>query len=282
MLGNTGFGGGNPVRIQSMTNTPTADVKATVDQCKPIFDAGAELVRITARNISEAKALSDIRKQLASAGYQQPLAADIHFNPAIAMEAARRVEKIRINPGNFVDLFPKIIQYTEAEYNQELNEIRKTVLPLIGVCRENGTAVRVGINGGSLNRRIIDRFGNTTQAMVESALEFIQLFHDEHFHNLVISIKASDVKNMIHANRLLAQRCMDNGFDYPIHLGVTEAGEGEDGRMKSAAGIGSLLMDGIGDTIRVSLTESPEKEIPVALEIIESARKNAADKQIAK
>ncbi|HPS83962.1 MAG TPA: (E)-4-hydroxy-3-methylbut-2-enyl-diphosphate synthase [Bacteroidales bacterium] len=282
MVGNTGFGGGNPVRVQSMTNTPTADVEATVNQCKRIFDAGAELVRITARNISEAKTLSDIRKQLVSSGYHQPLAADIHFNPAIAMEAARRVEKIRINPGNFVDLFPKKIRYTEAEYNQELDEIRKTVLPLIGVCRENGTAVRIGINGGSLNRRIIDRFGNTTQAMVESALEFIQLFHGEHFHNLVISIKASDVKNMIHANRLLAQRCMDNGFDYPIHLGVTEAGEGEDGRMKSAAGTGSLLMDGIGDTIRVSLTEAPEKEIPVALEIIESARKNAADKQIAK
>ncbi|MPM13728.1 4-hydroxy-3-methylbut-2-en-1-yl diphosphate synthase (ferredoxin) [bioreactor metagenome] len=239
-------------------------------------------MRITARNLAEAKALSEIRKNLNSAGYHQPLAADIHFNPAIAMEAARRVEKIRINPGNFVDLFPAKQQYTEAEYIQELDEIRKTLLPLIEVCRENGTAVRIGINGGSLNRRIIDRYGNTTIAMVESALEFIHLFHDEHFHSLVVSIKASDAKTMIHANRLLAQSFMDNNLDYPIHLGVTEAGEGEDGRMKSAAGIGSLLLDGIGNTIRVSLTEAPEKEIPVAREIVETARKNVADKELAK
>ncbi|HBG70256.1 MAG: 4-hydroxy-3-methylbut-2-en-1-yl diphosphate synthase [Bacteroidetes bacterium GWF2_43_63] len=281
-VGNVGFGGGNPIRIQSMTNTPTDDISATVAQCKHIFDTGADLVRITARNISEAKILSEIRKQLNESGYSQPLAADIHFNPAIAMEAARRVEKIRINPGNFVDLFPKKLQYSDTEYNQELDEIRKTVLPLISVCRENGTAVRIGINGGSLNRRFIDRYGNTTRAMVESAVEFIRIFHDEQFHNLVISIKASDVKTMIHANRLLAQYLIDDEFHYPIHLGVTEAGEGEDGRMKSAAGIGSLLMDGIGDTIRVSLTEAPEKEIPVAAEIIESARKNAADKHTAK
>jgi len=281
-VGETGFGGGNPVRIQSMTNTPTSDVAATVTQCKNIFDAGAELVRITARNITEAQVLSDIRKQLTTDGYAQPLAADIHFNPAIAIEAARRVEKIRVNPGNFVDLFPKKMQYSESEYTQELEETHKTILPLIDICRAYGTAVRIGINGGSLNRRIIDRYGNTTTAMVESALEFIRMFHDEHFHNLVISIKASDVKTMIHANRLLAQCLMECKFDYPIHLGVTEAGEGEDGRMKSAAGIGSLLMDGIGDTIRVSLTEAPEKEIPVAREIIDSASKNASDKQIAK
>jgi len=281
-VGETVFGGGNPVRIQSMTNTPTADITATVAQCKRIFDAGAELVRITARNITEAKVLSDIRKQLTTDGYAHPLAADIHFNPAIAIEAARRVEKIRVNPGNFVDVFPNKLQYSSSEYTQELEETHKTILPLIAVCREYGTAVRIGINGGSLNRRIIDRYGNTTTAMVESALEFIRMFHDEQFHNLVISIKASDVKTMIHANRLLAQRLMECGFNYPIHLGVTEAGEGEDGRMKSAAGIGSLLMDGIGDTIRVSLTEAPEKEIPVAQEIIDSANKNAADKQIAK
>ncbi|MDX9933252.1 MAG: (E)-4-hydroxy-3-methylbut-2-enyl-diphosphate synthase [Bacteroidales bacterium] len=279
LVGETSFGGGNPVRIQSMTNTPTCDVKATVEQCKRIFDAGAELVRMTARNIAEAKNLSDIRLQLSSSGYKKPLAADIHFNPEIAVEAARRVEKIRINPGNFVDLFPKKLQYSESEYQQELNEIKETVLPLIQVCRQYGTAVRIGINGGSLNRRVIDRYGNTTQGMVESALEFIQLFHDEHFHNLVISIKASDVKTMIHANRLLAQRSIELGFDYPIHLGVTEAGEGEDGRMKSAAGIGSLLMDGIGDTIRVSLTEIPENEIPVAKEIIETASQNQTDKK---
>lgn len=281
-VGNVGFGGCNPIRIQSMTNTPTDDIAATFAQCKLIFDAGADLVRITARNISEAKNLSEIRKQLNESGYSQPLAADIHFNPAIAIEAARRVEKIRINPGNFVDLFPKKLQYSDTEYNQELNEIRKTVLPLIGVCRENGTAIRLGINGGSLNRRFIDRYGNTTRAMVESAVEFIRIFHDEQFHNLIISIKASNVKTMIHANRLLAQCFIDNKFNYPIHLGVTEAGEGEDGRMKSAAGIGTLLMDGIGDTIRVSLTEAPEKEIPVAQEIIESACKNVADKQTAK
>lgn len=282
MVGNIAFGGGNPIRIQSMTNTPTADFEATAAQCKRIFEAGADLVRITARNISEAKALSEIRKILNSSGFHQPLAADIHFNPSIAMEAARRVEKIRINPGNFVDLFPGKQQYSESEYNHELDEVRKSVLPLMEICRENGTAIRIGINGGSLNRRIIDRYGNTTKAMVESALEFVRIFHNENFHKIVVSIKASDVTTMIHANRLLAQSFMDNNLDYPIHLGVTEAGEGEDGRMKSAVGIGSLLLDGIGDTIRVSLTEAPEKEIPVAREIVETARKNMADKELAK
>ncbi len=281
MVGNIGFGKNNPIRLQSMTNTSTANVKETVCQCKQIFQAGADLVRITARNISEAKTLEEIRRQLIHEGIRKPLAADIHFNPQIALEAARRVEKIRINPGNFVDLFPKKLQYSASEYNQESDEIRKTILPLINVCRQYGTSIRIGINGGSLSRRIIDRFGNNCEAMVESAIEFVQMFHDEGFHNLIVSIKASNVKKMIHANRLLAQKFMEYGFDYPIHLGVTEAGEGEDGRIKSIAGIGSLLMDGIGDTIRVSLTESPENEIPVAAEIVELAQKNAADKKIA-
>lgn len=280
-VGNLGIGGNNPVRIQSMTNTPTLDTDKTVQQCMRIFDAGGELVRITARNISEATNLSKIRAELNKAGYHQPLAADIHFNPAIAIEAARRVEKIRINPGNFVNLFPNKKEYSEREYEQEINEICTTIKPLIQVCKENGTAVRIGINGGSLGTRIISKYGNTTKGMVESALEYINIFKNENFHNLVISIKASNVISMIHANRLLAQRCMENNFKYPIHLGVTEAGEGEDGRMKSALGIGSLLADGIGDTIRVSLTEAPENEIPAAIEIVNSAKKNQANKQIA-
>lgn len=278
MVGDLGFGGNNPVRIQSMTNTPTDDVKATVEQCKRIFDAGADLVRITARSPNEARNLSEIKEKLRSEGYRNPLAADIHFNPAIAIEAAHRVEKIRINPGNFINVFPGKLKYSEQEYQNELDETYKTMAPLIEVCRENGTAVRIGINGGSLNRRIIDRYGNTPRAMVESAIEYINIFRSENFHNLIISIKASEVLSMIHANRLLAQAFVDHGFYYPIHLGVTEAGEGEDGRIKSAVGIGSLLLDGIGDTIRVSLTEAPEMEIPVARDIVASAKKYAANK----
>ncbi|PKP05392.1 MAG: 4-hydroxy-3-methylbut-2-en-1-yl diphosphate synthase [Bacteroidetes bacterium HGW-Bacteroidetes-6] len=282
MVGDIGFGGNNPVRLQSMTNTATADVEATVRQSKLIFDAGADLVRITARNIAEAVCLSDIRKELNSDGYSKPLSADIHFNPAIAVEAARRVEKIRINPGNFVNLFPGKLSFSNEEYKNELDEIHKITTPLIAVCREYGTSVRIGINGGSLSKRIIDRYGNTPQAMVESALEFIDIFRSDNFHKLVVSIKASEVLATIHANRLLAQAFVEKGYSYPIHLGVTEAGEGEDGRIKSAAGIGVLLIDGVGDTIRVSLTESPEKEIPVAQKIVASALKNRSQKDVAR
>lgn len=282
MIGSLGFGGSNPLRLQSMTNTPTADVEATVAQSIRIFDVGADLVRITAQNISEAKAIGEIRKKLSDAGYLQPLAADIHFNPAIAIEAARRVEKIRINPGNFVNLFPGKLRFSNEEYDNELDKIYQTTVPLISVCRKYGTAVRIGINGGSLSKRIIDRYGNTPQAMVESAIEFLNIFRSENFHELIVSIKASDVLTTIRANRLLAQAFVEKGFQYPIHLGVTEAGEGEDGRIKSAVGIGSLLLDGIGNTIRVSLTEAPEKEIPIAKEIAASALKNAAHKETAR
>lgn len=282
LIGGLGFGAGHPVRLQSMTNTPTADVEATVAQCIRIFKEGADLVRMTARSPQEARSLSEIAAQLQSAGYHQPLCADIHFNPAIALEAARRVAKIRINPGNFVDLFHGKTIFSEAEYQQELEETHKVMQPLIAVCREHGTAIRIGINGGSLSKRHLERWGHTPKAMVESAIEYIRIFHDSGFHQLVVSIKASEATTMIHANRLLVQTMIENGFDYPIHLGVTEAGEGEDGRIRSAAGIGSLLLDGIGSTVRVSLTEAPEKEIPVAREIVHEATKNRAHKETAR
>lgn len=280
-VGEIAFGGNNPIRLQSMCNTDTKDTEATIAQCMRIFDAGAELVRITARNIPEAKKLSIIRKKLNEAGYKQPLAADIHFNPEIAAEAASRVEKIRINPGNFVNIFPKKTNYTEAEYQMELDEAQKILKPIIAICKKHGTAIRIGSNHGSLAKRILSKHGDTPKGMVESAIEYIQIFAEEDFHNLLISMKSSDVRTMIWANRLLAQRMMEERFDYPIHLGVTEAGAGEDGRIKSAIGIGSLLMDGIGDTVRVSLTEAPEKEIPVAKQIVESAEKMKTEKNLA-
>lgn len=280
-VGEIAFGGNNPIRLQSMCNTDTMDTEATIAQCMRIFDAGADLVRITARNISEAKNLSNIRKKLNEAGYKQPLAADIHFNPEIAAEAASRVEKIRINPGNFVHIFPGKTDYSEAEYQMELDEARKILKPIIAICEKHGTAIRIGINHGSLAKRILSKYGDTPKGMVESAIEYIRIFVEEGFHNLLISMKSSDVRTMIWTNRLLAQRMMEERFDYPIHLGVTEAGAGEDGRIKSAIGIGSLLMDGIGDTVRVSLTEAPEKEIPVAKQIVESAEKMKTERNLA-
>lgn len=280
-VGKIAFGGQNPVRLQSMCNTNTMNTEATVAQCIKIFDAGADLVRITARNLSEAKNLSNIRHRLNEAGYTQPLAADIHFNPEIAAEAASRVEKIRINPGNFVNIFPEKTDYTDTEYQQELDEARRILKSIIAICKAHKTAVRIGINHGSLAKRILSKYGDTPKGMVESAIEYIRIFAEEDFHSLLISMKSSDVRTMIWANRLLAQRMMEEGFDYPIHLGVTEAGAGEDGRIKSAIGIGSLLMDGIGDTVRVSLTEAPEKEIPVAKQIVEASQKLKADKKTA-
>lgn len=262
-----------PILIQSMTNTNTSDTEATVNQCRQLFESGAGLVRITARNVKEAKNLLYIRQLLKEKNYCQPLCADIHFNPAIAMEALKHVEKIRINPGNFVDLFPGKISYTQEEFELEKNEIRRILMPLLEECKKYCCAVRIGINKGSLSRRMIDRFGNTANALAESALEFAMLFHELDFHDTVISIKASSVMETVEANILLNEKLNQNQLHFPIHLGITEAGEGEDGVLKSAVGIGTLLLLGIGDTIRVSLTGDPIQEIKPAQEIISASKK---------
>jgi (E)-4-hydroxy-3-methylbut-2-enyl-diphosphate synthase len=265
-IGSTPLGGDNPIRIQSMTNTDTLDTKASVAQCIRIIEAGADYVRLTAQGIREAENLAVIKKELRKAGFSTPLIADIHFNPIAAETAARLVEKVRINPGNYADkraLFEKQ-ELTEKEYNEELERTHAKLLPLINICHENKTVIRIGINHGSLSDRIMTRFGNTPKGMVYSAMEFIRIFRAENFNDLVLSMKSSDTAIMIEATRMLAGMMQSEGLCYPLHLGVTEAGEGEDGRIRSAAGIGALLSEGIGDTIRVSLSEDPEKEIPVA------------------
>jgi (E)-4-hydroxy-3-methylbut-2-enyl-diphosphate synthase len=259
------MGGHFPVRIQSMTNTNTLDTLATVEQSIRLIEAGCEYVRITAQGIKEAENLARIKKELQSRGIDVPLIADIHFNPAAAEVAAGIVEKVRINPGNYTDKkkFEKL-EYSETEYQEEINKIKERISPLIKICKEHGTAIRIGTNHGSLSDRIMSRYGDTPMGMVESALEFIKICEDLEFGNLVLSMKASNIKIMIEAYRLLVHHMMKEGMDYPLHVGVTEAGSGDEGRIKSAAGIGALLEDGIGDTIRVSLTEKPEAEIPVA------------------
>ena len=265
-IGSVPLGGVYPIRIQSMTNTDTLDTKASVAQCIRIIEAGADYVRLTAQGIKEAENLAAIKKELRKAGFNTPLIADIHFNPIAAETAARIVEKVRINPGNYADKrasFEKQ-ELTEKEYNEELERIHSKLLPLINVCKENKTVIRIGINHGSLSDRIMSRFGNTPTGMVFSAMEFIKIFRAENFNNLVLSMKSSDTAVMIEATRSLVGMMQSEGLSYPLHLGVTEAGEGEDGRIRSAAGIGALLSEGIGDTIRVSLSEDPEKEIPVA------------------
>jgi (E)-4-hydroxy-3-methylbut-2-enyl-diphosphate synthase len=253
-----------------MTNTDTLDTKASVAQCIRIIEAGADFVRLTAQGIKEAQNLANIKSELSLAGFETPLIADIHFNPSAAEVASRIVEKVRINPGNYADkraTFTKI-EFSEKEYNEELERIHSRLLPLINLCNENHTAVRIGVNHGSLSDRIMTRYGNTPEGMVVSAMEFIRIFRAENFHRLVLSLKSSDTGIMIKATRRLVRMMTDEGFAYPLHLGVTEAGEGEDGRIRSAAGIGALLSEGIGDTIRVSLSEAPENEIPVAKEIL--------------
>jgi (E)-4-hydroxy-3-methylbut-2-enyl-diphosphate synthase len=265
-IGSIPLGGSNPIRIQSMTNTDTLNTRASVEQCIRIIEAGADYVRLTAQGIKEAENLAIIKKELQKAGFKTPLIADIHFNPSAAETAARLVEKVRINPGNYADKrasFEKQ-ELSEKEYNEELERTHIKLLPLINICRENGTAIRIGINHGSLSDRIMTRFGNTPSGMVFSAMEFIRIFRAENFNKLVLSMKSSDTAVMIEATRQLVSLMQSEGLSYPLHLGVTEAGEGEDGRVRSAAGIGALLSDGIGDTIRVSLSEDPEKEIPVA------------------
>jgi (E)-4-hydroxy-3-methylbut-2-enyl-diphosphate synthase len=269
-IGTLTMGGDLPVRVQSMTNTDTLDTAASVSQCIRIIEAGGELVRLTAQGVREAENLAAIKNGLRAAGFDTPLCADIHFNPAAAETAARIVEKVRINPGNYADKRASFIrqELTEGEWMAELEWTRERVLPLIKICKEYGTGVRIGVNHGSLSDRIMTRYGNTPMGMVVSAIEFLKIFTNEGFHRIVVSMKSSDTLTMVTANRLLVRMMADEGMFFPVHLGITEAGEGEDGRIISAAGTGTLLAEGIGDTVRVSLSEPPEAEIPVARAII--------------
>lgn len=269
-VGNIPLGGNNPIRIQSMTTTDTMNTMATVEQSIRMIDAGCEYVRITAPSIKEAQNLAEIKKELLKRGYTTPIIADIHFTPNAAELAARIVEKVRVNPGNYADKKKfENIEYTDGTYTAELERIRNRFVPLVKICKEYGTAMRVGTNHGSLSDRIMSRYGDTPLGMVESALEFVRICEEFKYYNLVLSMKASNAKIMVEAYRLLIHKMQQEGMNYPLHLGVTEAGEGEDGRIKSAVGIGTLLEDGIGDTIRVSLTEDPEFEIPVAKALVD-------------
>lgn len=267
MVGNIGIGGANPIRIQSMLTSDTRDTNACVKEALELAKAGCEIIRLTAQTKVFAANLENISRELRAAGCHVPLVADIHFKPDAAMEAAKWVEKIRINPGNFIDKKKfEVRDYTDSEYEEELDKVREEFSPLVGFCKEYGRAIRIGSNHGSLSDRIMNRYGDSPEGMVESALEFARIARDLDFHQLVFSMKSSNVKVMIAAYRLLVKRLNEagDGWNYPIHLGVTEAGGGEDGRIKSAVGIGSLLADGIGDTLRVSLTEDAVEEIPVA------------------
>lgn len=270
-IGDIGIGGNNPIRIQSMTTTDTMNTNATVDQTIRMINAGCELVRVTAPSINDAKNLKNIKYELKKKGFNIPLVADIHFTPNAAEIAAEIVEKVRINPGNYADKKKfQQIEYDDQSYNDEIERIYERVSPLIKICKKNGTALRIGTNHGSLSDRIMSRFGDTPLGMVESALEYLRICEDHNFYNIVLSMKASNPLVMVHAYRLLVDKLNNSTLkDYPLHLGVTEAGEGEDGRIKSAIGIGTLLEDGIGDTIRVSLTEEPEFESPVAKVLVD-------------
>lgn len=269
MCGNVGVGGVNPIRVQSMTTTDTMDTKATVAQSIRMIEAGCELVRITAPSMNEAKNLEVIKKELRAAGFETPIVADIHFTPNAAEYAARVIEKVRVNPGNYADKKKfEEIEYTDSAYEKELERIRNRFTPLVNICKEYGTAMRIGTNHGSLSDRILSRYGDTPLGMVESAFEFLRICEDLNYQNIIISMKASNTQVMVEAYRLLAQKMMETNRNYPLHLGVTEAGDGEDGRIKSAVGMGALLEDGLGDTVRVSLTEDPEFEMPVARDLI--------------
>lgn len=265
-IGNIVVSSSRPVMIQSMLNTPTMDTEACVEQAVRIIEAGGQLVRITAQGVKEAENLKHIHSILRERGYDTPLSADIHFTPDAALVAARYVEKVRINPGNFADKRAtfKNVDYTDAEYAEELKRLKEKFTEFLDVCREHHTAVRIGTNHGSLSDRIMSRYGNTPAGMVEATMEYLRICEETGFNNVVISLKSSDCKVMVDAVRLLVVQMEREGMDYPLHLGVTEAGEGEDGRIRSAIGIGTLLNEGLGDTIRVSLTEAPEAEIPVA------------------
>jgi len=282
VIGDLPLGGDNPIRIQSMTTVDTMDTIGSVEQSIRMIEAGCEYVRITAPSINEARNLENIKSELRSRGYDTPLIADIHFTPNAAELAARIVEKVRINPGNYADKKKfENIRYTKDTYNSELDRIREKFSPLVNICKEYGTAMRIGTNHGSLSDRIMSRYGDTPMGMVESALEFVRICEDLNYYDIVLSMKASNPKVMIQAYRLLVNRLDEEKFKpYPLHLGVTEAGEAEDGRIKSAVGIGTLLEDGLGDTIRVSLTEEPEAEIPVAKRIAQRYENRHGHKKI--
>lgn len=270
-IGTVGIGGDNPIRVQSMTTTDTNDTEACVEQAKRIINAGGELVRLTTQGRREAENMANISKALKEQGYNTPLVADVHFNANVADIAARHCEKVRVNPGNYVDparTFKKL-EYTDAEYVAELEKIEERFAPFLNICKEHGTAIRIGVNHGSLSDRIMSRYGDTPEGIVESCMEFLRICRKERFANVVLSIKASNTVVMVTSVRLLVEAMDKEDMHYPLHLGVTEAGEGEDGRIKSAVGIGALLTEGIGDTIRVSLSEEPECEIPVAKKLVQ-------------
>jgi len=269
-IGNTPLGGDNPIRVQSMTTTDTNDTEGCVAQAGRIIAAGGEYVRLTTQGVKEAENLKNIVAQLRAQGIRTPLVADVHFNPRVAEVAAKYVEKVRINPGNYTDPARtfKQLEYTDEEYACELQKIEDKLLPLLDICRRHHTALRIGVNHGSLSDRIMSRYGDTPEGIVESCMEFLRILRREHFDDVVISIKASNTVVMVRSVRLLVQTMDSEDMHYPLHLGVTEAGEGEDGRIKSAVGIGALLTEGIGDTIRVSLSEEPEAEIPVAKALV--------------
>jgi (E)-4-hydroxy-3-methylbut-2-enyl-diphosphate synthase len=283
MIGKVPMGGNNPIRVQSMTTVDTMDTLGSVEQVIRMVDAGCEYVRITAPSMKEAENLGEIKKELLKRGYDVPLVADIHFTPNAAELAAKLVEKVRINPGNYADKKKfEIIDYTDDSYQAELDRIREKFIPLVRICKAHGTAMRIGTNHGSLSDRILSRYGDTPLGMVESALEFIRICEEQQYFNIVVSMKASNTQVMVQAYRLLVQKLDEEGLQpYPLHLGVTEAGDGEDGRIKSAVGIGTLLEDGLGDTVRVSLTEDPEFEIPVARALVDRYNTRAGHKPIA-
>nr|WP_294792604.1 (E)-4-hydroxy-3-methylbut-2-enyl-diphosphate synthase [uncultured Mucilaginibacter sp.] len=280
-IGDVPMGGNNPIRIQSMTTTDTMDTMGTVEQSIRMIEAGCEYIRITAPSIKEAQNLAAIKKELRSRGYTAPLVADIHFTPNAAEVAARIVEKVRVNPGNYADKkkFDQI-DYTDLEYKGELERIYQKFAPLVKVCKEYGTAMRIGTNHGSLSDRIMSRYGDTPQGMVESAMEFIRMCETLNYYNLVVSMKSSNPQVMVQAYRLLVETMVAEGMNYPLHLGVTEAGDGEDGRIKSAVGIGTLLEDGLGDTVRVSLTEEPEAEAPVAIALVKRYSERSQESRV--
>ncbi len=283
-VGNVVIGGNNPVRVQSMTSTNTLDTDATIAQSIRMIEAGCELVRITAPGVKEAEHLKVIKDVLRKQGYETPIIADIHYKPQAAEIAAKYVEKVRINPGNYTDRKKGRLNFTDEEYQAEIDNIRNKLKPLVELCKKHKVAMRIGSNHGSLSERILLKYGDTPEGMVESAMEFIRICEELEFRDIILSMKASNVRVMVQANRLLVKRMQEENKNYPIHLGVTEAGDGEDGRMKSAAGIAPLLEDGIGDTVRVSLTEDPEFEIPVASKLVQKANlkrgRNILNKEI--
>ena len=269
-IGELELGGNNPIRLQTMTTTNTNNIKESVEQSIRAIQAGAELIRLTAQGVKEANNLALIKQEISEMGYNTPIVADIHFNSAVALEAAKYADKIRINPGNYSDKSrTSSTSFADSEYDDELERAENRFLELLKVCKQNNVAIRIGVNHGSLSQRIMNRYGDTPLGMAISAMEFVNFCHKNNYHKVVVSMKSSNTRVMVQATRCLVKLMAEKGLNYPLHLGVTEAGEGEDGRIKSAVGIGTLLVDGIGDTIRVSLTEEPENEIPVAKELVQ-------------